>query len=93
MLSINSIRATINVPNSKNCSQVIYIGITSPRGKATKEIDTSRVKGSNRHRYSVPPGLPLAGDSVFYFTEKVMFCQEKNEGIKPYTCIPARAVV
>ena len=31
-------RATINVPNSKNCSQVINIGITSPRGKAKKKL-------------------------------------------------------
>ena len=44
MLSINSMRATINVPNSKNCSQVINIGITSPRGKAKKKLTLPGVR-------------------------------------------------
>lgn len=32
--------------------------------------------GSNRHRYSIPPGLALR-QVRFYFTENVGICQEK----------------
>ena len=56
----------------------MYIGTTSRLREAKRKIYASRVKGSNRHRYSVPPGLSLWGKSVFYFTEKVFFCQEKT---------------
>lgn len=56
----------------------MYIGTTSRLREAKRKIYASRVKGSNRHRYSVPPGLSLTGKSVFYFTEKVFFCQEKT---------------
>ena len=33
---------------------------------------------SNRHRCGIPPGLPLTGDSVFYFMKNVGICQEKE---------------
>ena len=32
---------------------------------------------SNRHRCGIPPGLPLSGDSVFYFTASDGICQSE----------------
>ena len=47
--------ATMNVQNRNNVSQVMYIGTTSPLGKAKR--NAFPIKGSNRHRDGVSPGL------------------------------------
>ena len=52
----------------------MYIGTTSRLREAKRKIYASRVKGSNRHRYSVPPGLSLTGKSVFYLVNYTIKC-------------------
>lgn len=80
-------RATINVPNRKNCSQVINIGVTPLAGRQKKL--TLPVTGKQPPPLRHSAGSPHLGDSVFYFTVRVGICQgkadapRKNAGDRP----------
>ena len=77
-VSTNSIIATINAPSSNNCSQVMYMGTTSPlrEGKRNSRFP---IKRSNRHRDSVPPGLPQRETFSILFSQ---ICLVKSVEIK-----------
>ncbi len=68
----------MNPANRSNSSQVTYIGITSPLGKAKKK-SAFPIKGSNRTVMVTPKGFRHG-----YFNTRIEFCQYQFSERKRY---------